>query len=225
MNYDLETKQQLLNYLATYLTPEKWAVMQQVIVNRTRNMTIVLENIYQAHNASAVLRSADLCGIQDVHIIQSNCSFQVTSTVAMGASRWLTLHSYQQSNQAVEQLKEQGYKLVATTPHARAQSLEDFPIDAKTAFVFGTENMGLSSYMLEQADAYLTIPMYGFTNSYNVSVATALVMHTITQKLRSSNVSWQLAPEEQTDLLLHWVRSIVRASDKLEHHFLENRTR
>jgi len=219
MSHNACTKQQLLTYLSGYLTPKKWQLMQQVIAKRTRHITIVLENIFQEHNASAVLRSAEICGVQDVHIIQSDCAFKVTPTVAMGASRWLNLYSYQQSMQAVMNLKERGYTIVATTPGATAYNLEDYNVESKTAFVFGTENMGLSSYMLEQADTYLAIPMHGFTQSYNVSVSTALIMHTLVQKLHASNSNWQLTQEEQLDILLQWVRATVRAADMLERHF------
>jgi tRNA (guanosine-2'-O-)-methyltransferase len=216
-------KQQLIAYLASCVTPERLERMHQVLPLRTRHLTVLLEDIYQPHNASAIVRSVECFGVQDIHIVEQSTSFKANQGVSMGGFDWLTTSRYKKLDQAFSTLRKSGYRIVATTPHAQAYSLPDLPLDQKTALVFGTEHLGLSSYALEHADTYVTIPMYGFTQSFNVSVSVALCLYALTQKLRSPEYPWQLSEEETTDLYLSWLRSSVRGSDLLEKRFFEGK--
>ena len=219
---NLKQKQALLAYLLPYATEQRREKMARVIVDRTRHATVVLEDIFQSHNASAVIRSCEIFGIQDVHVIEKNNPFSVTGTVAMGASKWIDIAHYQETVDCFTQLKERGYRIIATTPHDDAVQLQDLPLDTKMALAFGTELTGLSQAALDHADEFVTIPMYGFTESFNISVSVALCLyHTITS-LHTSSISWQTSKEEQVDIQLNWLRRMLRKADALEKQFFSS---
>lgn len=217
----------LLNHLFEFITPSRKSLFEKVIMNRTKHITVVLEDIFQPHNASAVLRTCDLTGIQDVHIIENNNQYDVNPDVALGASKWLNLVKYNQSEHntllAYEKLRKQGYRIVASTPHKNDQDLESIPLDGKLAIVFGTELKGLSNIAIDNADEYIKIPMFGFTESYNISVSAALILFTLTDRLRKTSISWELSGKEKSQILLEWSRRSVKRSDIIENQFLKNR--
>lgn len=217
------------DFLSGFLTENRKQLFEKIIQFRTRHFTVVLEDLYQPHNASAVLRSADLTGIQDIHIIENRNRYQVNPQVAMGASKWLNLIYYNQEEDntlaAYETLRAKGYKIVATTPHAGGKSLEEMTIDHRLAFVFGTELEGLSQTAIDHADEYLWIPMYGFTESYNISVSAALVLFTLTEKLRKSDIHWKLSHGEKQEILLEWTRRSVARPDVFEKEFFQRKNK
>ncbi len=223
MESDRQTKEKLLTYFSEYLTERRKELFQKVIQYRTRHITVVLEDIYQPHNASAVLRSCDLTGVQDVHIIENRNTYEVNPDVAMGSFKWLDLHKYNEKEnntlETFQKLRKQGYRIIATTPHKNDKTLDDIPLDGKMAIVFGTELTGLSDLAIDNADEYLRIPMYGFTESYNISVSVALTLFTLTEKLRKSDIPWQLSDEEKLDILLEWSRRSIKRSEVLEREF------
>lgn len=224
---DHNTKVELLTFLSNYLTENRKQMFERVLQFRTRHITIVLEDIYQPQNASAVLRSADLTGIQDVHIIENKNEYQVNPNVAMGSSKWLNLIKYNtqknNSQEAFNKLRKQGYRIVATTPHYNDQVPENISLEGKMALVFGTELEGLSQNAIDNADEYLRIPMYGFTESYNISVAAALLMFTLTERLRKSKIPWQLSENERLDIILEWTRRSIKKVDVFEKEFFQRK--
>ena len=222
---DNKTKDKLYQFLFSLITEERKSLFEKVIDYRTKHFTVVLENIYQPHNASAVLRSCDLTGIQDVHIIENNNEYTPNPEVAMGSAKWLNLHKYQHETdntlQTINHLKQQGYKIVATTPHKESYSPHNLPIDEKTALLFGTELSGLSDVAIENADEFVKIPQFGFTESYNISVSVALLLYTLINRLHSSSINWQLSDEERSNIMLEWTRRSIKRSDIIEAQFLK----
>ncbi|MAZ93248.1 MAG: rRNA methyltransferase [Lentimicrobiaceae bacterium] len=225
MEYDILVKEKLVDYMMTFVSEERKKRFEDIIINRTKHLTVVIEDVYQAHNASAVLRSCDLTGVQDVHIIENKNDYDVNPEVAMGSSKWLNIMKYNNSDnntlEVINSLKESGYKIVATTPHKKSYGIDDIPIDEKTALLFGTELTGLSDIAIENSDEILTIPMFGFTESYNISVSAALCLYTLTQRLRKSEIKWQLNPSERIDILINWARNSVNNWHALEKHFFD----
>lgn len=215
-------EQLLLEKLLEMISDHKRALFDQVIQNRTRHITVVLEDIYQSQNASAVLRSADCFGIQDVHIIEKRNEYVINPDVALGSSKWLHMHKYNNetinnTKAAYKHLKEEGYQIVATTPHKDDIMLNELDISKKTALVFGTEMEGLSEDAIENADVHMKIPMYGFTESFNISVSAAICMQHLSEKLRKSEgIHWQLNHKERRRILLSWARSVVKSADWVE---------
>jgi len=221
---------ELLNYLSAFVTKNRLSQFNKIIEDRTYYITVVLEDIYQAQNASAVLRTCDCFGIQNVHIIENQNKFQVDTEVAMGSSKWLTLHKYNEkqnnSLETIRKLKSQGYRIVATTPHINEQKLTDFDISAgKTALVFGSELPGISDIIKNEADEFLKIPMYGFTESFNISVSAAVILYDLTEKMRRNiQIPWQITEEEKTDLKIQWIRKSVKSSKMIEERYWKEST-
>lgn len=216
----LEQKKAVLEVLLPMITDHKRNLFQKVLHDRTRHLTVVVEDIYQSQNASAVLRSADCFGVQDVHIIENRNEFLLNPDVALGSSKWLNIikHNSEVNNTAVayEHLRSQGYQIVATTPHSDDIMLEELDITQKTALIFGNELDGLTSYAKEHADVHMKIPMFGFTESFNISVSAAICLHYLTDKIRKSQAQWHLSENEQLDVLYKWTKSVVKYSEQLE---------
>lgn len=225
-NMDRSKQAELVNYLREFATESRWEKITEVAEQRTRHITVVVEDIYQSHNASAVLRSCDGFGIQDVHIIENKNDFDASSQVTIGADQWLTLHRYKEpgvdnTEACFNKLKRQGYKIIATTPHEDDTSLNDLRITDKTALVFGSEIDGISDRAKELADGFMKIPMAGFSESFNISVSAAVCLYNITRRLKESDIVWNLTKEELDDLKLEWLKKSIKAGEKLEKAFLK----
>ncbi|NMG60227.1 TrmH family RNA methyltransferase [Geitlerinema sp. P-1104] len=222
---NLQTQKDLIAYLTQHMTEARAARMDEVLGKRTRQLAVVLEGIHKPHNASAVLRSCDGFGVQDVHIIERDTEFDPNQQVSLGADRWLSLHRYDDygvNNTAIcfDRLKDQGFTLLATTPHEPTVNIDEVPIEGKTAILFGSELRGLSTYALSHADVRVKIPMYGFSESFNISVSAALCLYELTKRLRQGNHSWRLTEAERIALKLEWLRRSLRAYDQLEAEFI-----
>ncbi len=211
-----------IEFLSQYLTENKRQIMSEVILNRTRHVSIVLEDIYQPHNASACLRSCDCLGLQDVHVIENRNEYRPNHNVAMGASKWLDFHQYGNTKKCLSKLRAGGFRIVATTPNTDGFTPVDLPLDRPVALLFGSEEQGLTAEALEMADDTLRLPMYGFTQSYNISVTVAVTLSRIVERLHAGEIgdAWKIDPVAREKLLLEWYRRIVTRHDLLEErHF------
>lgn len=213
--------------LAGFLTEHRRELFERIAAERTRHITLVLEDIYQPHNASAVVRTAELLGVQDLHIIENRNSYKVNPEVTLGSSKWTDMHRYRErgadnSLACARHLKARGYALVATVPGAGAFTPDDIPLDRPLAFCFGTELTGLTPALCHAADLRLRIPMHGFTESYNISVAAAIVLYTVMQRLRCSDVPWRLSSGETDAMKLAWARRSVRSAGSMEDRWFND---
>jgi len=212
--------------LSGFVTPRRNHLFNRVLTYRTRYITIALEDIYQSNNASAVLRTSDCFGIQDVHVIENNNEYDLNSEVTMGSEKWLNLIKYNKyknnSGYSLKALRKKGYRIVATTPHLKSTLLPDFDISkGKFAIFLGTELTGLSKTILNNADEYLKIPMFGFSESYNISVSAALILQSMVQKLHSSDINWQLTKQEKNIIKLEWLRRSIKKVELIEQNYLD----
>lgn len=220
MDAELEQLNTDIARLEPFITDHKKSLMQSVIQHRTRYLTVALEDIYQPHNASAVLRTADLTGVQDIHIIEQKNAYRVNPDVALGASKWLNLIHYRDpmANNTIicmNALRDAGYRLVATSPHEHGYGLSDLPLDRPIALFFGTEKDGLTDSVLNAVDAHLMIEMVGFTESFNISVSAALCLYRLKERLRVEGHPWKLGEIESRRIYLDWCRGIVRNADQI----------
>jgi tRNA (guanosine-2'-O-)-methyltransferase len=224
---DTPSLQAYLDYLYRFISDNKRNKFEQLIHHRTRHLTVVLEDIFQPHNASAVLRSCDCFGIQDVHIIENRNQYRINPDVALGSNKWLTLTRYNTTGHntllCLSSLKKAGYDIVATCPHKDDYSLDDLPLENKTALVFGNELKGLTDVALKLADKFVKIPMVGFTESLNISVSAAIFLYHLTDRMRKTVAGWQLTPEEETEIKIAWVNNVVQRADLLEKEYLKTR--
>jgi tRNA (guanosine-2'-O-)-methyltransferase len=228
MKLDYNQKLDLFKYLTSFFSENKQHLIEEVIQSRTRHITVVLEDIFQPQNASAVLRTCDCMGVQDVHIIENNNKFNINPDVELGAAKWLNIYNYNKLTNntldAIEQLKDRNYKIVATTPHKDDILLEELDISDKLALFFGTEKDGLSNEVLNNADYFVKIPMSGFTESFNISVSAAITIYSLTTRLKKNDINWQLSEEEKIDLKIQWASKIIKMSDKIiENYLVKNR--
>ena len=214
----------LIDFFNQFLTESRWAQFNKIVDQRTRYITVVLEDIYQSQNASAVLRTCDCFGIQDIHIIENTNRFKINPDVVLGSSKWLNLNQYNtlENNtlSTIQKLKESGYRIIATTPHINDVELNDFDMDkGKFALFFGSELPGLSKLVLDNADEFLKIPMFGFTESFNISVSASIILHHLTFKLRNSEINWKLSEAEKDEILYNWLKISLKDSDLIEKEF------
>ena len=218
-------KHDLVQYLKEFVVDERRVLFEEKIQQRTKHITVVLENIFQGRNISASIRSADCFGVQDVHVIENDNIFNDDSEVSMGADKWVSTTRYNQEKhntaKAIKNLKADGYQVIATTPHNTDCDLYDIEIsNQKIALIFGAEVRGCSQQALKLADIRMRIPMYGFTESFNISVSVSLCLQHLTYKMRNSAVNWRMTEEQQDKTLLEWLRKSIKSSDQIEKKYL-----
>ena len=220
---ELNTK--LTTYLEGFVTEKRKNTFKNILLNRTRHFTVVLEDIFQQHNSSAVIRSCDVFGIQDIHIIENKYHSKVSRHVAKGSQKWLNLNNYKEdknnTKDCLTRLKNEGYQIIATSPHNNTCTLHDLDISKKSAFIFGVEKSGVSEEILINSDEILTIPMVGFTESLNISVAAAIILENLTNKLRNSNYPWRLSEKEQEILYANWLEKSINNVDEIKNRFFK----
>ena len=205
---------EVIETLAEYVSEHKQALIDRVLKLRTRHFTLVFEDIDKPHNVSAVLRTAECMGVQDLHFIKNKNDYSVNTGITQGAAKWVTLHHHNKAEDNVSQcfdsLRMDGYKIYATSLHETSRSIHDLDPKEKTAIVFGTEADGITEETGEKADGFVHIPMSGFTESFNLSVSAAMCMTIFKSKLGL----WpELSEKEQISLRAEWYRKIVREAD------------
>lgn len=211
--------------MSQFLTPQRLSLFHRILSKRTNYITVVLEDIFHSHNASAVLRSCDCFGVQDVHIIENRHEYDVNPDIALGASKWLTLHKYQNekgdgSISALKRLKDKNYRILATMPDEHAIPYDEVDVSkGPLALVFGGERTGISKEVQSMADELITIPMVGFTESLNISVAAAILLQHFAGQVRSYGNEWELREHYRNAVLLRWIRQSVKRVDLIEKEF------
>ena len=215
----LQQKEALYEKASELFSDNKRALFDRLAPLRTRHICVVLEDIYQSHNAAAVLRSCDCFGVQDVHVVDANNPFNPAGDVAVGSSKWVDYYKHASIQDAYRHLHEQGYRIVATLPHENDTMIGDLDISKPTALVFGTELTGLTQEAIDGADAYVKIPMYGFTESFNISVCAALSLFSLTERMRKTQ-GWQLDDDALLDLKLHWAMQAIRDGEKVMENLM-----
>ncbi|WP_109298692.1 RNA methyltransferase [Aquimarina sp. AU474] len=205
----------LLEYLESFLTPRRLALYKKVLDKRTNHFTVAVEDVYQLHNTSAVIRSCDVFGVQNVHVIEEINAKRIDREIAMGAQKWVDINRYATTNECIKTLKEKGYQIVATTPHDDSKTLSDFDVNIPSAFFFGQEQQGLSEVVLNAADCKLHIPMVGFTESLNISVSAAIILQDVTSKLRATELNWELSEEEKLEKRMEWAKKIIKSHEQI----------
>ncbi|MAM29203.1 MAG: rRNA methyltransferase [Flavobacteriaceae bacterium] len=215
--------QDLFNHLQSFLTERRIALFKEVLNKRTRHFTVVTEDVYQLHNTSAVMRTCDVFGIQDLYVVEELAGKRIDKEIAMGAQKWVSLQRRSSIQECIAEVKEKGYRVIATTPHHDAHNLHDFDVTQKAAFFFGKESDGLSDIVMEAADGYLKIPMYGFTESLNISVSAAIILQQVVTKLKQTEIGWQLSEEEKLEIEFEWMKRTIKSHKKIIERFQQDK--
>jgi tRNA (guanosine-2'-O-)-methyltransferase len=209
----------LLQHLETYLTAHRLTRFKQVLDQRTKHFTVATEDVYQLHNTSAVMRTCDVFGLQELNIVEETNSKSIDGEIAMGAQKWVDLNRFDTVTDCIKDLKQKGYQIVATTPHTDDC---DFDVTQKACFFFGRETEGLSDAVLNQADSFLKIPMVGFTESLNISVSAAIILQHATSKLKKTDINWQLTETEKLEKRLDWCKKSIKSYHEIVERFYSN---
>lgn len=220
----LQQNRILKQHFSQFVSEHKKEFIERVLAQRTRYVTMVLEDIYQSQNTSAVIRTCECLGLQDVHVIENTSSWSTNKLVLRGSNKWLNITRYNKKevNNSVncfDFLKGQGYRIAVTDP-SPGMSIEDVPLDKPLAIVMGNERHGSSPYARDHADMTVHIPMVGFTESLNISVSAAICINMVLTCLRKSTISWQLSEDEKETLRLQWYKKAVRHADVIEREYL-----
>jgi tRNA (guanosine-2'-O-)-methyltransferase len=220
---DLAYKNALTEYLEGFVSERRRGRLHDVLKERTNHMKLVLEDVYQTHNFSAVLRSADIFGIQTTNFIENRNKYKISEDVSMGSTQWLTLNRYQKfennTQACLSDLKAQGYKIVATSLHKNSVSLDELDISKPFALVFGTELTGITKDVEDVADEFVKLPMYGFTESFNISVCAALCMYHLSSRIRKEVPNYGLTEDEKRDIYIEWLKASIRKHDLIIKEF------
>jgi len=226
MRLNPQQRAKLFAYMDTFLKDQRRERLHSVLDNRTHHFCVAIEDLFYERNSGAIIRTADGYGIQNIHVIEPRDSFKskVTNIISKGAEKWVTKTQHDDiengAKMCIDQLRSEGYQIVATSPHKDGHTIHDFDISKKSAFFLGAEKTGISDFIMEVADTYISMPIYGFTESYNVSVANAILLHELTNRLRKSDIDWKLSESERQDLLLDWTMKSIVSSDMIAEKFI-----
>ena len=210
-----------LNFLENILTDNRKERFLEVLKNRTNHFTVAVEDVYQLHNTSAVMRSCEVFGIQELNVIEQRFGKRIDKQIALGAQKWVDIIRHETSDNCIQSLRSKGYQIIATTPHEKDCLLENFDISKPSALFFGTEKEGLSEEIMQQADGFLKIPMVGFTESLNISVSAAIIIQNLTNRLRNSDINWQLTEDEILEKRLTWAKNSIKDIKRIEKRYFE----
>jgi tRNA (guanosine-2'-O-)-methyltransferase len=215
----------LLEYLEEMLTAGRKERFLKILTSRTRFLTVALEDVYQMHNASAVIRSCEAFGIQEAHLIEGRFGKRLDKNIAMGAQQWVDIYRHKTSKACIRDLRSRGYHIIATVPGEGAQAMNDFKLETPSALFFGTEKEGLSPEVLAEADETIYIPMYGFTESLNVSVAAAILLQNLRDRLNASGLDWKLSASEILEKRMDWTCKTIHSAPEIINRYYEDTPR
>jgi tRNA (guanosine-2'-O-)-methyltransferase len=211
-----------LNYLETIITENRRDKFIDVLSRRTKHFTVAIEDVFQLHNTSAVMRTCEIFGIQELNVIEERYGKQIDKEIAMGAQKWVDVNQFNSTGACLDALKAKGYRIIATSPHEDSCFLEDFDIAQPAALFFGTERLGLSQEVMDRADGFLKIPMFGLTESINVSSSAAIIIQNLSSRLRNSSIQWQLTEAEMLEKRIDWARKSIKDIDSITERYLSS---
>lgn len=227
---DERTKSELVTYLRSFATKERLEKMDAALAQRTRYLSIAVEDVFDPHNSSAVIRSAESFGVQNVSIIENRNRFRLSSQVSRGTYKWITLKRYHEkgvnnTETAFRDFRKAGYTIWAASPRNDSRPLAEIDFSRPTLLLFGSESDGLTPYALEHSDHRFHIPMHGFAESLNLSVSAAIVLYTLRQKLNNSDIAWQLSESDRNEIMLSWMGRSIRSYREQVDRFLKTKNR
>ncbi len=207
--------EQRIDYLSQFILPERFDTFRRVLDMRTRRITICTENTFHPQNASALIRTCEAFGIQEVHTVEAVCRFNPNVRIVRGSDKWIDIHSHPSTTDALERFRAAGYRIVATTPHGKGDTPESLDLSSPIALIFGTEHAGVSPEVIAAADTFVRIPMCGFVESLNVSASAAILLHVLTHRLRTSDIEWHLGESDRYRILFRWLMTSIRDSERI----------
>lgn len=219
---EMETIDKEIEFLSRFMGQERFDTICRTTRLRTDYMTVCVENIFHPQNASAIIRSCEAFGLQNVHVVENLTDFRPNVNIVKGSDKWVDINHYPKDTSTLEiiqKLRKNGYKIVAATPHEVDFTPQTLDISQPIALFFGTEKQGISKELEQNADNFIKIPMYGFVESLNVSVCAAIMIQTIMDRVRNSQINWQMSERKNKELLHRWMRYSVRDAERILQKF------
>ena len=223
--HDDKYRKSLIDYLEGRLQPTRLERIQKSLQGRSKNLKIVLEDIYDPHNANAVIRSCDAMGVQDINIIENRNKFAINKGVTKGSTKWVDLRRYSDNadvntKNCIFDLKKDGFKVYATSLHEKSISLPLLDPPNKIAVIFGSEKLGVSREAIDLADGVLQVPMSGFSESMNISVSAGIIIYHLSQLMsKKYGAKYFTQGQEKEEIYIKFLLNSVRAKDKLVEIF------
>lgn len=211
----MEKHQEIFEYLKQFLTEERLQKIEHFAEESSDFVLPVLEDVYQFRNAAAIVRSVEACGFHKVIALEEENVFDPNLRVTKGADTWVEVEKMPATLQSLEDIKNRGYKILAVSPEKHASMLPDYRVTEPIALVFGNELEGVSEEILDFADQTLAIPMYGFTKSFNVSVAAAICLYELKQKLLKSGIDYKLSEDQKWKMKIRWAVNSIRSGEEI----------
>ncbi|MGZ5192605.1 MAG: TrmH family RNA methyltransferase [Kaistella sp.] len=214
--------QQTFDYLKQFLTDERLMKIEHFAPESSDFVLPVMEDIFQFRNAAAIVRSVEACGFHKIVAMESENEFNPNLRVTKGAETWVEVEKMPHHLDSLQEIKNRGYKILAVSPEKNATMLPDYELTGPVALVFGTEKEGVTEEILDFADETLAIPMYGFTRSFNVSVATAICFYELKQKLIKSNLDYKLSEENLWKMKIRWAKNSINSGEEIYQKYLRD---
>ena len=213
--------QKTFEYLKQFLTDERLSKIEFYAQESSDFVLPVMEDIFQFRNAAAIVRSVEACGFHKIVAMESENEFNPNLRVTKGAETWVEVEKMPHQLESLKKIIEKGYKILAVSPEKNAIMLPDYDLKEPVALVFGTEKEGVTEEILDFADETLAIPMYGFTKSFNVSVAAAICFYDLKQKLVKSDFDYKLSDEKLWELKVRWAKNSIKSGEEILQKFLK----
>lgn len=205
-----------IEWLAEFMTGERYELFRRTASMRTDYMTVLAENMYHGQNAAALIRHCEAFGVQRLHTVETCCPFEPNAAIARGTDQWVDVCRHGSTAEALAALKADGYRIVATTPHRGDRTPETFDVGAGPfALVFGTEHAGISDGVIAAADEFLRIPMCGMVESLNVSASAAILIYLFSERIRATVPSWRLNERMFHEVLFRWMMTSVKDAERI----------
>lgn len=210
------------------MTESRKQVLKDTLELRTKYVTLVAEHFIDEHNIHASIRSSECFGLQEFHNIpEEGVQLKKNRSVNRGAFHWTHVYDYEEGKRSTEEcianLKARGYKIYASSSHIETSfTPQNIPIDQPLAIVLGKEMTGISQETIDMCDGVITIPMYGFTESFNVSVAASLIIQPIIARIHESDYNWKMTEKEKSDLYYEWAWATIKSPDSFYKEWYVN---
>lgn len=218
----MEDLAKTFEYLKQFLTDERLRKIDHFSPESSDFVLPVMDDVYQFRNAAAIIRSVEACGFHKVVAMEEENVFDPNLTVTKGAETWVEVEKMPKNIDSLQKIKDRGYKILAVSLEKNAVMLPDYQITEPIALVFGTEMAGVSEEVIDFADETLAIPMYGFTRSFNVSVAAGICMYELKQKLINSNIDYKLGEEKLLKMKIRWAVNSMQSGQQIFQKYLRD---
>ncbi|ANF49779.1 rRNA methyltransferase [Chryseobacterium glaciei] len=218
----MEDLAKTFEYLKQFLTDERLRKIDHFSPESSDFVLPVMDDVYQFRNAAAIIRSVEACGFHKVVAMEEENVFDPNLTVTKGAETWVEVEKMPKNIDSLQKIKDRGYKILAVSLEKNAVMLPDYQITEPIALVFGTEMAGVSEEVIDFADETLAIPMFGFTRSYNVSVAAGICMYELKQKLINSNLDYKLSDEKLLKMKIRWAVNSMQSGQQIFQKYLRD---